>query len=570
MGLVFLLDQSGSLIGQWNIQSLLGSQSRISTFSEADTPADAFAAKSDDDEISGLSVAIDRIPEAGRIGAMATSSDGRVILVAIANHLVWITPLGHIAHSVSLPLGDPTVIGSGGHGSIRGLHISSSGEIVVAAVCQCGFVVLKNGKVTLCLTSEANCWAYDDLHELLAVKSYGEDFVALHDASGEIIGRMQVNPDASQILFSECGEVLAVTGEETHAFSLSWSSQTTNAGTPGARVGPQILERRGAPKWTIDLQSEGFLNRTTISTDGMSLLAEFDRFLNVYNHGVRQIRIPCIPEDRNFWGSAIAPDGRLFVAGMSGDRAVGTKFILFDEAGNECWTVDTADQDSCKWDETRQLRKCYAEEIGHCFFTNDLQIVFRTLAYHHCTEKRLANGKTRRRFGFSSTATVHYRGVSKHGKMINEAEAELNWRDLYWSQTLLLPCPDDLETFSEVKSILFGRLLKAGADGLICYDRGGNMLWSAVSGRRVSSLVSSADGSVIAVCSHSEAIAINKSGVILHRCKHDGGHLLTVSADGAFVLLSRGGELRHIAPDGGLICALRVSVRPNPSLTGVV
>jgi hypothetical protein len=110
-----------------------------------------------------------------------------------------------------------------GTGTVTGIHVSTSGQTVVVAVCQCGFVVVKDGKPLSSVTTEFDFWSHDDEHDVLTVKTRGAYAVSLYTINGDLLARLNVSPEVNSLLFSQCGCILAVTGSTIELFRLSWT-----------------------------------------------------------------------------------------------------------------------------------------------------------------------------------------------------------------------------------------------------------------------------------------------------------------------------------------------------------
>jgi hypothetical protein len=119
----YLLNNSGTLIGHWNRQTLVPDNSRPPDSHEGITTRVIVLG----DGETELKIETELGPAmAPRVQAMACAADGGFLIVAIANHLLWIAPSGQIAHSISLTMGNPPL--PGGSGTIGGVHLSRGGD----------------------------------------------------------------------------------------------------------------------------------------------------------------------------------------------------------------------------------------------------------------------------------------------------------------------------------------------------------------------------------------------------------------------------------------------------------
>jgi len=573
---LFVLNANGQLVGRYDGHDLISDAESLDVTTEIDRGDISKTENLNSFGEFDIEVSVEGAGNGGWISCLAVDKAGKAVIAAVRNILVWISPSGQIAEIKRLPIGENNPTGS--TGTINGIEIDSTRNAVIASVCGHGFAFVSSGEILPTLHVDFNAWAYNSDHDLLAVKVYGADTVDLYNSKGDVLARVSASPEANSLMISDCGSFFAITGEETMLYRMTWSSENQpEKDLPSVILGPAVASRRGLPAWTVDLKSIGFINRISFSDDGTALLAEFDDCLYVFRNGVLETTISSEGKGYVFYGSQISPDGSKLIAVQSGEKIVGTKYTLYDYRGSAKWSFSTDELDAWIVQDSGTYRTTGSEEIHECFFQPDQQIIFRSVAYHKCRERRGPDGKIKRRFICENKPLIHYRSVSDTDGVKSDSEAKALWENLYWSQPGLHDHPDRIKGYFSDETersengdindsrtqqwIWNGKLLVYSSHGLQCMNRYGGELWS-YGNEMPSDFLASGDSSLLLLWYGSSFTVISDCGQVVNNVKSELSRALSVGNDASVLTISRNGEMKHYDANGRMSKKTRVGVLP--------
>lgn len=401
-----------------------------------------------------------------------------------------------------------------------------------------------DGRLQSAISVPCDAWDYDDVHDVVALKVFGEDVVSLFDGHGAALTRFGSAAEAKHLRFSECGTILTVTGEETEVCRLTWAPSMPVGQAPEVAI-PRGQTECGEPIWSLRLRHEdvGSPNQILISTDGSSVVAVYHERLERFHHGKLTASIPPPQLDREFSEAAVSSDGMRILAGLTSDRVVGTHFACFDSQGNVCWSANSADQEPWIENANGAFRKTRDEIVDHAFFLPDGEIVFRTRSHAACVERRNSSGAISRRFSNRAEALIQYRRITSAGVLTHGPEAETLWYAEYLQRHGIYTHPKTLDSHSYASRYTWNGLdISIDAEGCKITDQSNRVVYRSASSW-FTEPIPSASGKRLALTTRKETLILDHTATEVGRHSLPHVDLLNVSDDGAIVFINPKGEI---------------------------